>query len=173
MRVRILPNVSCHEVRATTNGTIVRCLVSDNAQIATGDTLLVYTDGNRLCSVVSPQNGTVRFLRFCVPGESIKSDETLFEVCSSPRTERMVYAVIDTLPSNVNLSQASVCMANVGNTQLTFQKKQTQSDAATGITRVLLQSEQTVAIAKEVTIIVQMPTKSGSLLDQLIGDRFP
>ncbi len=173
MRVRILPNEPCHEVRATTDGTIVRCLVSDNAQIEAGDTLLVYTYGNQQCCVVSPQSGTVHFLRFCVPGESIKSDETLFEVCSTPRTDRMVYAVVDTLPSTVNLSQTTNFIANVGNTQLKFRVRQTQSDAATGITRVLLQSEQKVEIAKEVTTIVQVPTKSGSLLEQLIGDRFP
>lgn len=173
MRVRILPNVSCHEVRATTDGTIVHCLVADNAQIAEGDTLLLYTHENRQCYVVSPKSGSVHFLRFCIAGESIKSGEALFEVRSNLQTKQVAYAIIDTLSSNVNLSQTSDCMANVGNTQLNFRVKQTQSDATTGITRVLLQSEQKVAIAKEIPAIVQITTKSGSLLDQLIGKRFP
>ncbi len=173
MRVRILPNVPCHEVRTSTDGTIVQCRVADNAQVAAGDTLLVYTDGNRQCCVVSPQSGSIHLLQFCIAGESIKRGDALFEVHSNVQTKQKAYAIVDTLPSNVNLSQSSVYVANVDSAKLKFQVKQTQSDLATGITRVLLQSEQKVAIVKEIPAIIRIPSKKGSLLNQLIGKKFP
>ncbi len=173
MRVRILPNVPCHEVRTSTDGTIVQCRVADNAQVAAGDTLLVYTDGNRQCCVVSPQSGSIHLLQFCIAGESIKRGDALFEVRSNVQTKQKAYAIVDTLPSNVNLSQSSVYVANVDSAKLKFQVKQTQSDSATGITRVLLQSEQKVAIVKEIPAIIRIPSKKGSLLNQLIGKKFP
>ncbi len=173
MRVRILPNVPCHEVRTSTDGTIVQCRVADNAQVAAGDTLLVYTDGNRQCCVVSPQSGSIHLLQFCIAGESIKRGDALFEVRSNVQTKQKAYAIVDTLPSNVNLSQSSVYVANVDSAKLKFQVKQTQSNSTTGITRVLLQSEQKVAIVKEIPAIIRIPSKKGSLLNQLIGKKFP
>ncbi len=172
VRVRIMPNVACCEVRAATDGTIVHCNTSDNTQVAIGDTLLTYTVGNRLSYLLSPESGNIHFLRFCIPGESIKSEEPLFEVRSASQTKQTAYAIVDSLPSTVNLSLLHGFTHHIGASQITFLIKQTLDDSETGIRRVLLQSDQKVAITQEVTTTMQIPIESGSLLKQLIGDRF-